>query len=110
MGSPEARAERLRVLIAVAPFLPMPPEELADALPSSDLQVLAGATLEDLDLANACLAVESSMRAEMFQAVERLGALVAGGSGGLSDRVGSLPFPERVDAIQAIMDCLWVDR
>jgi len=106
---PEERAERLRVLVEVAPYLPLHPAEAAEFLTVEDGELIQRITAQDLDLVNACLEVESDVRRKQFAAVEELMSLVSAGEGGLDERILALPTPERYEAFAAIMACMWVD-
>ena len=107
---PEERAERLRVLVEVAPYLPLHPAEAAEFLTAEDGELIQRITVQDLELVNACLEVESDVRRKQFAAVEELTALVTAGEGSLDDRVAALPRAERFAAIGAIIAAGWVDR
>lgn len=105
------RAERLRVLLSVGPWLP-DTRAAVDQLSLDELAALDGLDEQDLALANACHAVESEMRARAFAAVERLGAAIttaAEPGGAIEDRVRSLPNREFAEAVRAIIDLGWVD-
>lgn len=105
----EERAEALRVLLDLAPYLPITAEEAAEIVSLGDVDLIEALTEEDRHLANACLELEARIRHDEFAAVERLGALVSGGVGDLDSRVASLPKPELYEAIRAIIDCFWID-
>lgn len=111
MREVEERAERLRVLIELAPFLPAGPEEAAALLSAEDSAVLDRLTSEDLDLANACLAVEVELRAEGFARLERLAALVTarGPGGSLDERLEALPSRVFADAALVMIALGWVE-
>lgn len=109
MTTTKERTERLRVLLEVAPYLPLSPEEAAEYLTAEDAERIQQLTTDDLDLANACLVVEAQLRLEQLSAVEELMALVAAGEGGLDERVRALPRPQKVAAVAAIVAAMWVD-
>ena len=106
---PDERAERLRVLVELAPYLPMNPAEAAEHLTEEDAEAIQEITQDDLDLVNACLVAEAELRREQFAAVEELTSLVAAGEGGLDQRVAALPRAERFAAVGAIIAAGWVD-
>lgn len=97
----EIRAERLRVLVEVAPYLPLEPEDIGRFVTAEDAEIVQQVGTEDLNLANACLAVETELRRRQITAVEQLTALVPAGEGSLDERVLALPIPQRMDAFAA---------
>ena len=54
------RAERLRVLLVAAPFIEDGPADAARNLSDEDKELLYASDQQDLDLANACLEIESA--------------------------------------------------
>jgi hypothetical protein len=101
------RTERLRVLIAMAPWIP-DKEAAIDALPIEDVALLDDLEPDDLALANACIAIERQMRTDAMSAIERLGALITEGDGDLDDRVSALPQERFVLALSALHSAFWI--
>jgi hypothetical protein len=113
MPSLEDRAERLRVLIELAHYLPLTPSEAIQHLPPEDLRHIVELEDGDLELANACLAVEAEVRAENFGRLALLGQLVhtAPGTGagqGLDERLAALPIGDFAAAARALLGLGWV--
>jgi hypothetical protein len=114
--SPAARAERLRVVLALSAGMPYldPAEAAAQGLAPlspADLAVLAQAmTDDDLALTNACLEVEEELRQRGYAAIERLLATVSGAQGDLTERVVALPEPEALRALGDLSDVGWIYR
>jgi hypothetical protein len=108
--SAEQRAERLRVLLWMAPWLPDTEAALASVEDPDDLDVILDYDDEDIYLANACLQVEWELESKAHAALEKLSELIHGSTGPWGQRVKELPVPERYDAVAAVLDLGWVDR
>lgn len=114
-GEEPDRAERLRLFLHCCGGAPEldPVEAMAAGLTPldpSDVDLLHQLEAADLDLGNACAAVESELRAEAWAAVERLLALVEALPGALAERIGYLPEPEFAAAARILFALGWVDR
>lgn len=106
------RAERLRVLLAVAHCSGGSRSETFGAvadLELDDLLILARSDEDDLPLVNACLEVEAELRERAFRRLERLCGLIGEQQGELDERVRSLPEGELEAALLAVVDLGWVD-
>jgi hypothetical protein len=109
------RAERLRVILAACGQEPAlnPAEAVKQGLPllsARDIDLLDGATPADLDLANACVAIEIETRATEYQRAEALLAMIPGGADeSLSDRLRAIPDRAGfLDAAQLVAELAWV--
>jgi hypothetical protein len=107
----EERAERLRVLIQLAPYLPMEPGEAVNFVPVEDRPLIRELEDDDLDLANACLEVERELRAANFARLERVLAIATAGesTGTLDDRLWQLSMTDFAHAAEALIGLGWVD-
>jgi hypothetical protein len=111
-ADPQGRADRFYVLFATLQGVPQ--LDIAEAarltpLTSRGCACLETVTDEDLALASAALNVETELREAGWRAIERLGALVAGSTGSLSERIAALPDPEFVEAACCLLALGWVD-
>ncbi len=109
---PALRAERLRVVLEQ--FQGVPALEPAEAICLTPLTawgaVCAEAfTDEDLALASSALSLEAELRERGWAAVERLGALVAGMSGSVQERVLALDGAEFARAASCVVALGWLD-
>jgi hypothetical protein len=107
MRTVEERAEGLRVMLKMAPFLPDEHACLA-VLDDEEYKVFEARDDDVVHLANACIAVEREMRTDAVCAIERLGALVTEGEGDLDRRVNALSDERFVLALSAMRDAFWV--
>jgi len=105
------RAERLRVLLSVAPWA-SDPNVATEQLPYEDLLVLDDLEPDDLALANACYEVERELRDRGFDKLERLGALVtcdAAKEADLDERIEDLQEPQLFSALVCLFHLGWID-
>jgi hypothetical protein len=70
----------------------------------------AKVTDEDLALAWAAIDFEAERRRRGWDAIERLGALLAGTNGPLDDRLASLPQRRFGEAAACLLDLGWIDE
>ena len=111
MGDVEERAERLRVLIDLAPYLPMKPSEASEYLPTEDAAILEELGADDLALANACLAVEAEVQSAGFERLERLIAIATASQtvGSLDERLCELPDRAFARAASDLLALGWIE-
>jgi hypothetical protein len=104
------RAERLRVVLDLACGLPtLDVAQVASYATPMSPEIAASVNAEDLALASAVLTVEHELREEGWEALERLGAAVAGTHGELDVRVLALGNAEFVNAASVLITLGWVD-
>ena len=110
---PELRAERLRVLLDLFRGVPaLAPVEAIARTPLTPWGAVCAeaASDDDLALASAALNVEAELRREGWEAIERLGALLAGTAGSLDERLLGLPQRQFAEAAGLLLDLGWIDR
>ena len=110
---PEARAEALRVLLALGSGARAlhPVDSLELGLPrltARDVSALELADEEDLALLNACLIAEYELRERAYAALERLLAYANLGDGDLNARLLALPLRPFADAATCLYELGWV--
>ena len=111
----ELRAERLRILVAALgeePTMDLHDTFASGLVPGGWRYYLEGLEYEhvarDLDLACECSNVARAIRARQWDALERLGALIAAGEGATpGEKFASLPKAEIVAAARAMLDLGW---
>jgi hypothetical protein len=106
----ELRAERLRVALAVLDFLPdYEAGRYPDTRPligEGDVGLFLTCSVEDRQLAEACLQAERDLRRREWGAVEALlGAIPSGGSIG---DIYDLPAEQAIPALRAAQVCGWL--
>jgi hypothetical protein len=109
------RAERLRVILAACGQEPAlnPAEAVRRGLPllsARDIDLLDRVTPADLDLANACVAIEIETRAAEYERLESLLARLPGvADQSLSDRLRAIPDRAGfLDAAQLVAELAWI--
>lgn len=103
------RAERLRVLLSVAPWA-SDPKVATEQLPYEDLLVLDDLEPDDLALANACYEVETELRDRGCVHLSKLGAAIADSPGSdLDERIEALPEPQLFNALVCLFHLGWID-
>lgn len=111
--TPEVRAERLRLILEIYRGCPdLDPAEFAEfgvtVLTRWELLLLDTASEDDLELANACIAIECELQGRGYAAVGHLGTLLGETTGELRERVLSLPAPARIAALAELYELGWV--
>jgi hypothetical protein len=111
-GSPEIRAEVLRVLHKAAFGMPtLTTDNLAgQPLSPAELGLMNAAGEEDIALLNALLAVEAELRDAEFTTLERLLVLTQFEEGELDARLRALPRRAFARAASALYVLGWVER
>jgi hypothetical protein len=107
------RADRFHLLVGQLRGVPyLTPEEAIAATPLTPWGEFQAAKVTDDDLALAWAAIdfEAERRRRGWDAIERLGALLAGTSGPLDERIASLPRRRFVEAAGYLLDLGWIDR
>jgi hypothetical protein len=110
---PEARAEVVRVLLALGSGSPQlqAPESLELGLPrldEKDVAALELASDEDLALVNACLIAEYELHQRAYAALERLLAYANMEEGNLDERLRALPLRPFAAAAECLYELGWV--
>lgn len=103
------RAERLRVLLSVAPWASSP-AVAAEQLPYEDLLVLDDLQPDDLALVNACYEIERELLDRGCSHLSELGAALANSPGfDLDERIEALPEPQLFSALVCLFHLGWID-
>jgi hypothetical protein len=112
IGSPELRAEVLRVLHKMTAGVPtVTVHDLAgQPLSPAERRLSVAAGEEDYALLNALLELEAETRERDFAALERLLALAQFEDGDLDDRLLALPPRAFASAASALYELGWVHR
>jgi hypothetical protein len=113
VGSPELRAEVLRVLHKMTAGVPelSPREAMAVAsqrLTRDDLALLDFAGDEDFALLNACLNVEAACRREAWERLEHLLTLCQFEEGTLDERLRALPLRAFASVALDLFELGWI--
>src|SRR5205085_8943010 len=109
------RADRFHLLFEVLRGVPYltPTEAIAATLPHltpRGAEEINRVTDEDLELACAAINLDAERRREGWEAIECLGALLAGTSGPLDDRLRSLSRRRFAEAAGYLLDLGWIER
>jgi hypothetical protein len=114
-ADPAARADRLWLLLAL--FRGVPTLEPRDAFGATfreltryGVAVAEAVDEADLGLASEALTIEAEIRVAQYDALERLGSLVAAGEGTLDERIRALSGGELLAAVASLLALGWLDR
>lgn len=106
----EARADRLGILLSVSPWA-ADRDAAMEHLSDEECMALDDLDAEDLALANACLEVQTGIRARAFAAAEELAAAIAEvpEPTTIGDRVLALPDADFPRAARLVLTLGWID-